>query len=133
DWNAALGTQPLRVTGADIMPSSIYEVREFGSGCMGQEAMCCAVSAPLTLKTQRMGDIVAPFQLPIFPATQPNVSDIAAVVDKFKDVYTSPIVACCDMTPLVPDFRVDITDIAFVVDGFRYGVIGYHYFPSTCP
>ncbi|MBI3835058.1 MAG: hypothetical protein HY287_12080, partial [Planctomycetes bacterium] len=47
DWNAALGTQPLRVTGADIMPSSIYEVREFGSGCMGQEAMCCAVSAPL--------------------------------------------------------------------------------------
>jgi hypothetical protein len=55
----------LHVTGAEIVPSSIYEVQLFDQAqesCGDQlEGM---FSAPLTIPTARWGDVVAPFQAP---------------------------------------------------------------------
>jgi hypothetical protein len=77
--------------------------------------------------------VAAPFQSPSpQPLTQPNVTDIATVVDKFKALPTAVIVARCDLNPSVPDFLVNIADIASTVDGFK-GLAYVFPGPGTCP
>jgi hypothetical protein len=134
DWISALHCKVLYVTGSEIMPSSIYEIRQYAPSCEGSEFNCTAVSSPLLFTTQRSGDIVAPFQDTSLGAvlTQPNITDVAAVVDKFKDVPTAPILARCDVAPNVPNSRVGITDVAVTVDAFKN--LAYEFAgPATCP
>jgi len=133
DWNAALGGQTLHVTGQAVVPSSSYEVRQLAASCQGNESLCAAISAPLTINTARWGDVAAPFQAPSpAPLTQPNVIDIAAVVDKFRSVPSAIIVARADVNPAIPNSRVDIADVANIVDAFKnlaYPFPG----PAACP
>lgn len=136
DWPAAVGTATLHVTGRDVIPSSTYEVRQLAASCQGIEATCTAISAALTISTQRWGDIVAPFQATgNVPLTQPNIGDIAACVDKFRGLPSAPITARADINPAIPNAQVQIPDIASVVDAFKafaYPFTGTSG-PQTCP
>ncbi|MBI1826401.1 MAG: hypothetical protein HY287_02665 [Planctomycetes bacterium] len=161
DWPAALGGAVLHVTGRDVVPSSVYEVRQLASSCQGSEASCTAISAPLTIKTQRWGDVATPFQPHAVcvggsnagaacttnvqctgggtcntpPLTQPAIGDIVACVDKFKGLPSALIVARADVTPSPPDNKVNISDVASIVDafkGFAYPFTGTSG-PQTCP
>lgn len=113
------------------MPSSTFVIDVIAQGC--DTGLSANFSLPITITTARWGDVVEPFQQPSpAPLTQPNVADIAAVVDKFKAVPTAPIVARCDLQPNVPDFQVNIADVAGTVDAFKnlaYPFPG----PSACP
>jgi len=119
DWNAVLNGSVLHVTGYSIVPSSQYEARQFDASCQGMEATCAAVSAGITMKTQRWGDIESPFQSPSPAAlTQPNIIDIAAGIDAFRCTPSALIVPRCDIVPGLPNQICNISDIAAVVDGF---------------
>ncbi|MBI3834080.1 MAG: hypothetical protein HY287_07090 [Planctomycetes bacterium] len=133
DWEVALAGQTLHVTGQAVIPSSTYEIRQLGASCQGNESPCTAVSLPLTVRTQRWGDVASAFQAPApAPLTQPNISDVAACVDKFKSVPTAIIVARADVNPAVPNGRVDIADVANIVDAFKNLTYPYPG-PTTCP
>ncbi|MBI1827765.1 MAG: hypothetical protein HY287_07735 [Planctomycetes bacterium] len=133
NWDAALGGQTLHLRGAEIVPSSAYDIQQLAASCQGVEASCTAVSAALSVNTGRWGDIAAPFQAPSPAAlTQPNITDVSACVDKFKSVATAIIVARADVNPAVPNERVDIADVANIVDAFKnlaYPFPG----PTACP
>jgi hypothetical protein len=133
DWVAALAGKTLHVSGVEVVPSSAYDVRQFSSTCLGNENTCTGVSSVLRINTGRWGDVAAPFQSASpAPLTQPNVTDIAATVDKFKGIATAIIVARADVNPANPNHVVDIADIASIVDAFKnlpYPFPG----PSTCP
>ena len=130
DWTAI---DLVHVTGAEVVPSSEYQVQQFAESCIGIEGSCLAVSTPFVARTARWGDIVDPFQEPS-PAslTQPNISDVAAGVDKFKGLSNAPIVARCDLQPNTPDIKVNISDVASAVDAFR-GLAYPFPGPSHCP
>ncbi|MBI1824815.1 MAG: hypothetical protein HY287_13840 [Planctomycetes bacterium] len=133
NWDAALNGQMLHVSGQAVVPSSTYEIRLVASSCKGNEAVCAQVSLPLTISTQRWGDIAGPFQVQgNVPLTQPNIQDISAAVDKFKETLAAFIVARSDVNPGIPDNVVNIADIASIVDAFKnlaYPFAG----PATCP
>jgi len=82
----------LHVTGEAIVPSSTYNVENLAASCLGNEASCTAVSAPLSISTTRWGDVEAPFNPPS-PDPQPDTTDISALVDKFKSSLGAPIKA----------------------------------------
>ncbi|MBI1826718.1 MAG: hypothetical protein HYR83_10090 [Planctomycetes bacterium] len=66
--------------------------------------------------------------------TQPNISDVSAIIDKFKSTSGAIGVAFADLVPATPDHRVNISDVAACVDAFK--AIAYPFqlvsFP-TCP
>ncbi|MBI1827381.1 MAG: exo-alpha-sialidase [Planctomycetes bacterium] len=132
-WADELGGNPLHVTGPEIVPSSRYSIENVPHVCLGAEAFCSYASSPLSIATFRWGDVVAPFQTPSpDPLTQPNISDVAGLTDKFKGVLGAPIVARGDINPDTPNKAVDIADIANCIDGFRslaYPFAG----PTACP
>lgn len=129
DWSQA---GELHIYGTEIVPSSVYEIQAISEYCSrGNEGN---YSTPLSVATGRWGDVVAPFQPPHpAPLNQPNVSDIAAVVDRFKDLPGSVMRPVSSFQPalLDPQGPVNIRDIAAVVDAFR----GYGYLfagPAPC-
>jgi hypothetical protein len=75
----------LHVTGEAIIPSSSYDVENLGASCMGNEATCADVSAPLTVATARFGDVI------INGAA--NFVDIQAEVAKYQSKAGAPIKA----------------------------------------
>jgi len=133
DWGAALNGAMMYVTGAEVVPSSTYDVRVFAASCQGNEGSCNSVSAALRVNTARWADVAAPFQDPSPAAlTQPNIGDVAAIVDKFKDLATAPIKAETDLIPGNPDSNIFINDVAGGVDGFK-GLAFPFSAPSGCP
>ncbi len=82
----------LHVTGSAIVPSSQYQVENLAASCAGIEASCAAVSPRLSVATTRWGDIEIPYNPPD-PTTQPDLGDIAALVNKFKSQPGAPIKA----------------------------------------
>ena len=108
----------IHVRGDVVLPSSTYSLETLPFTCEGDEENCATVSAARVIRTTRWGDVMAPFQAP-FPAslTQPDISDIAAVVDKFRQVV-APIVARTDLQPRDPNAVVNIADVASAADAF---------------
>ncbi|MBI3836290.1 MAG: right-handed parallel beta-helix repeat-containing protein [Planctomycetes bacterium] len=120
DWAGSLAGRALHVAGIEVIPSSAYDVRQFAASCRGNEGTCTAVSSALRVNTGRWGDVAAPFQAPSpAPLTQPNITDVAACVDKFKAVPAAIIVARADVNPAIPNHVVDIADVANIVDAFK--------------
>jgi hypothetical protein len=131
DWAAALGGGVLHVTGAEIVPSSEYEVQVIAEGCDTSNEI--NFSSGLMIRTARWGDIVEPLQAPSPAAlTQPNIQDVAAVVDKFKGVASAPIKARSDLAPDDPNGIVNIIDVANTVDAFKNFAYPYSG-PASCP
>ncbi len=127
-------TQPVTVVGAEIMPSSKYSVRTYGSSCAGSDpALCADVGTPVTMLTRRHGDLAFEFNPPA-TTKQPNATDVSKVVDSFKHLASGLPKAVGKIIPNLPEENndVDATDISTVVDafkGFPYKLGG----PCPCP
>jgi hypothetical protein len=130
DWAAELSGAALHITGAEIVPSSRYEIDLLAPECAGVEDTCELVLPWQTLSTARWGDVVVPFQDPAKGLSQPTAIDVAAVVDKVRDL---PL-ACCkariqlsqpDMNPMAPAAAVDVASVVDAVRGLGY--------PHACP
>lgn len=121
--------ETLHVFGSEIIPGGKYDIQAVSCD-PGIEAN---FSPPLTLYTASWGDVVDPFNPPS-PTQQPDISDISAIVDKFKGAIGAVIKARAQLHPNVPDpsASVDFVDISACVDAFKglsYPFPG----PSNCP
>jgi len=131
DWSTVA---LLHVTGAEIVPSSIYDVEVLAALCQGNEPNCTAVSSPLQIKTTRWGDVETPYNPPVSD-TQPDTSDISALVNKFKSALGAPIKARALLAgdssgaiDISPDFN--FTHISLCADAFKG--LPYPYKPGKC-
>ncbi|MBI1827833.1 MAG: hypothetical protein HY287_02065 [Planctomycetes bacterium] len=135
DWSTITAGGVLHLTGIEIMPSSSYYVEALAATCQGSEAGCGLVSPGIVLNTARWGDVVAPYQsaLPA-PLTQPDISDVAAIVDKFKGRPLAESQTIVRMQPnsISLSSPVNIADVAADVDAFKNKAYPYPG-PVTCP
>ncbi len=125
----------LHVTGPEIVPSSIYEVRAILDACdSGVEA---SFSSAMTLATTRWADIEAPFNPPS-ANTQPDLGDVSALVNKFKNVAGAPIKARALLAGGDASGNIDLSNnisfahISACVDAFK-GAAYPHTGPEACP
>ncbi len=134
DWSSA---GYLHVTGSAIVPSSLYDVQFVPASCMGNENSCAEISAPLTLATTRWADIEAPFNPPS-ANTQPDLGDVSALVNKFKNVVGAPIKARALLAGSDASGNIDLSNnisfahISACVDAFK-GAPYPHTGPESCP
>jgi hypothetical protein len=121
------------VVGAEITPSSKYDVQQFSHTCAGRESSCTAVSTPLRINTARSGDIAANFNPPSTSA-QPDALDIAQVVNKIKNLTGAPVKVIAQLQPNLPELNADVNalDIVAVVDGVKEKAYGFSG-PCACP
>jgi hypothetical protein len=138
DWASEPDAGLVNVQGAEIVPSSSYELQAYGSSCKGAENACTNVSAAVVMFTRRAGDIATPFQTPSPPLTQPNAVDVSNAVNKFRNLAGAPPKVIAQVQPNFPDPNSDINaiDIVTVVDnvrGFGYTYSGPCVCPSTVP
>ncbi|MBI1827496.1 MAG: hypothetical protein HY287_05475 [Planctomycetes bacterium] len=155
DFYASVGNDYLYITGSAVVPSSRYELQFFAPSCQGHEDSCAEVSLPDRRDTLRWGDVAYPYQDPGMicsvshgscrseadcppgntcdpvPLFQPNITDVAAVVDRFKGLDTGAPVWLADMNPQTPDFKVNISDVASTVDAFKG--LAYPFQIDGCP
>jgi len=118
------------VVGAEIVPSSSYDVQVFDPGCPGDETSCSWV---VRMTTRRYGDVAAEFNPPS-GTTQPDAIDVAQLVNKFKNLAGAPSRSASQVQPNVPELHADVNAlyIAGVVDavkGSAYPFSG----PCPCP
>ncbi len=133
DWITETVTGPITVVGAEIVPSSEYSVQAYGMWCMGAEASCTDVSAPVTMYTRRSGDVDVDYNPPTFN-NQPNALDVAAVVNKFKNLVGAPVHARAQLQPNLPELNASISglDIVAVVEAQKGGAYAFSG-PCVCP
>ncbi len=125
DWET---TGLLHVFGAEIVPSSLYEVQAVSEGCPTGSSF--TYSPALQIVTGRWGDVEAPFNPPAH-TQQPDVGDISALVSKFRSAPGAPIKARSVLSGPVPNIvgDVDFGHISSCVDAFRG--LGYPYAPPA--
>jgi hypothetical protein len=133
DWVTETVGGPITVVGAEILPSSEYSVKTYGSSCEATEATCTDVGTAVTMKTRRFGDVEAPFNPP-GTGQQPDAGDVTALVNKFRGVPGSRSKAVTQFQPNVPELNtdvngLDIVDIVGAFKGFAYPFSG----PCPCP
>lgn len=123
----------LHVFGSEIMPSSVYEIAAIAPDCDPNNANNYAPA--LTVETGIWGDIADPIQQPS-PAsrTQPDISDVSALVDKFRAWPGAPVAARSLLQPNVPDPTqpINFSDISACVDSFK-GIAYPYEGPVPCP
>ncbi len=120
-------TGNLHLFGEPIVPGASYEVRM----CDTAGANC---SDPLLVATGQWGDVVSPFG----GTSQPNFSDINAVVAKFQSSASAPDTPRPDLVgpgspgaPNVPNQDTNFADINADVNAFQGG--GYPFSVPACP
>jgi len=130
DWSAS---GVFSVVGAEIVPSSSYEVQTYAPSCKGIEASCPDVGVPVTMFTRRSGDTAAPYNPPN-GGTQPDAGDVVALINKFKSLPGAPGKSVARIQPNFVDFNVDTSglDIVAVIDAFR-GIAYPYSGPCACP
>jgi hypothetical protein len=123
----------LHVTGAHIVPSSIYEVEQLSAKCQGQEETCTGVSPRLEIRTTRWSDVTEPFNPPD-QTFQPNISDCTAMVAKFRSALGAPIKARVflaannafgEFSTATLTNDMSFSHIAAMIDAFRGGAYLY--------
>jgi hypothetical protein len=124
----------LTVVGAEILPSSTYSVRTYGSVCEGNEGLCSDLGTPVTMLTRRHGDVGTPYRQ--FETTgEPGAGDVGAIVAAYGKA--GPLrQAGARIVFNVPEQNADLdaTDIGRVVNavkGYAYEVIETG--PCPCP
>jgi hypothetical protein len=109
----------LHVSGAAIVPGAEYEIQAID--CMCSTADEGSYSAALNLVMSAYGDVVG--DCSVRPCTPPDgridFVDIAAVVEKFRDLTGAPIKARVDLAGNVPDRVIDFVDITETVNAFK--------------
>lgn len=125
DWGT---TGLLHVFGAEIVPSSMYEVQAVSEGCPTGSSF--SYSSVLQVVTGRWGDVETPFNPPA-NSQQPDVGDLSALVSKFRSTPGAPIKARSVLSGPVPNIvgDVDFGHISSCVDAFRG--LGYPYSPPA--
>lgn len=135
-YTDAWGSEVIHVTSGDIMPSSTFEVRTVPVECRDQEDNCSHYSAPLNLATQRWGDVVPSFQVPGGPpgsATQPNILDISAIVNKLVGLPAiAQSEAHLNSTAPDPDGGISVLEVSFIIDAMK-GAAPINLYPCNCP
>jgi len=128
DWSSF---GEVHVNGREIVPSSGYDVQWITDGCT--EASESSYSMPLTIPTTRWGDVEIPLSPPS-PTTQPDLADVSAMVNKFRNLPGAPIKARALISGEIPDATVDFSfvHISACVDAFR-GQPFPHAGPIACP
>ncbi len=117
DWSA-LGT--VHVYQEGIIPGAVYELQTIDEVC--DIADDSNYSAPLQATTSLWGDIVK--DCVTTPCGPPDgsvdvVTDVTAVLDKFRNLVGAPIKAKCDLEPDRPDLIINIADVTYILDAFR--------------
>ncbi len=130
DWS---GEGLFHILGAELLPSSIYEIENLLATCAGIEDTCLDVSPPVTVATARFGDLAAAYNPPS-ATTQPDVTDVTQLVNKFKNVSGAPVKVAALLQPNLPELNgdVSVSDIVQCVDAvksFAYPFGG----PCPCP
>ncbi len=126
-WNDLTNWPPLNDTlyvyGADVVPSSLYEV---------QTIVNLYPSSIITVETALWGDVVAPFNPPSI-SSQPNLADVLAIADKWLGAV-DPIKSRAQLQGNVfdPNQSVGIADVLKCVDAWL-GVAYPFNDPQTCP
>ncbi|MEK6799035.1 MAG: sulfatase-like hydrolase/transferase [Planctomycetota bacterium] len=125
NWSARCGTSNLHVTGPEIVPSSSYSLEARKPITAGSNSACRSLKLPVS--TGLWGNVDNDPQL--------NVLDLAATVDKVKDLWIGtlpkPRTQLQGDTP-DPLANVNVLDIASVVDALKS--IPYRYpGPQDCP
>jgi hypothetical protein len=130
DWSAV---GAFHVVGAEILPSSTYDVEILPDTCRGNEANCSDVSPATRLITARYGDVFPPFSPPD-TSTQPDALDVAAMVDKYKCICGTSTKAQMQLEPNLPELNEDLSalDIVAAVDAFK-GLAYAESGPCPCP
>jgi len=124
DWS---GVNVLSVFGREVVPQSTYEIRSATAECIAMGTEAC-MSAPIMLRTERMGDAV----WPVAVSAQPNFADIAAHVSKFQAQPDAVSLSRTDISPEVPNQVTNFADISAAAasfSGLPYPFAG----PGTCP
>lgn len=121
------------VFGAEIVPSSAYELAAYAVSCKGSEASCTDISAPLQVLTRRSGDVVTLFNPPS-STPQPDGNDVVALVNKFKNLAGAPSKSNGQIFGNLVDLNLDVggLDISAAVDAFK-GLAYPHSGPCVCP
>lgn len=138
DWS---GYPAVYVSGTEIVPSSTYEYEMLYASCSGIEDTCLDVSATYVAATTRWGDVWTPFNPPD-ASVQPDVADISALVNKFRNAPGAPSKAQAllagapgnsfgQITHEVLNVDFGFSHISMCVDAFRG--IPYPYAPASCP
>ena len=131
----------LQLTGSAIVPSSSYKVDWLAQSCMGQEETCTDIVKTVTLETARWGDVRPPYSPPDL-SVQPDISDVSALVDKFRNAPGAPIKsrailagapgnAFGEVTHEVLNVDFGFSHISACVDAFRG--VPYPYTIQACP
>jgi hypothetical protein len=107
--------------GAPIIPGSTYNIQ------MCDDPLLGPCSDPTIVTTGKWGDVIAAFG----GGSQPNFADIAAVVDKFRNLAAAPSIARTDLVPEVPNGVANFMDISAAVGGFIGSA--YPYVAGSCP
>jgi hypothetical protein len=130
DWS---GEGLIHVVGAEVVPSSTYEVENLAESCIGIEDTCTALSMPLTIRSARSGDVAAPYNPP-GTTTQPDAIDVTQLVNKFKNLPGAPIKPIAQLQPNLPELNADINalDVVAVVDAFKGSAYPFSG-PCPCP
>jgi len=129
-WDLGSAYALLEVYDDAIVPGAIYDVQAINDTC--DRLSEANYSPPVTVVTvPRWGDIAEPFNPPA-TSTQPDFTDVSALVDKFKNTVGAPIMARADVYPSLPDQIVDFSDISAGVDAFK-GLAYPFPGPTPCP
>ncbi len=118
DWTS-VADGVVQVADCNIVPCASYSIQSIPD----TEYPGGVYSAPLVLSTTAVwGDIVGATTQQL-PNGDVNFIDISALVDRFKDVFGSPLRTWCDLSPNQPtqgvNLNIDFSDISSVVDSFR--------------
>lgn len=128
NWGA-LGT--IQVYGDAIVPSSIYAFQQCSSGVDPDNPACFG---PIQKNhTGQWGDVTAPFARSD-QAAQPDMTDIAVIVDAFRGIPGAAPKALTHLRGAVPDpaTLINFADVQHAV----YAVMGFAYpypVPASCP
>jgi hypothetical protein len=129
DWAAHFGGEPVHLTGSAVVPSSQYQVAQLAALCAGNEAACSAVSAELSVATERWGNVD---NVPAGGA--PSALDIAELVDKARSLPGAMAESRCQLQGALPNpyaAAVSAQDIARIVDAVKGAP--YPFTIAACP
>jgi hypothetical protein len=129
DWGS-MGQ--IYIYGAEVVPDSIYEFQAVVEVCGTVDESL--YSSDLSMSTGRWGDVVQPYQAPSpAPLSQPNISDITAIVDKFKDRPSAIVKPRAQLqgNSVNPASAISISDVALCVDAFK-GLVYSFSGPTSC-
>jgi len=106
------------VFGAEIVPSSTYELQRANTTCPDLSDGGCW-SAPVVMATGKYADILPPYDDPEGPA-QPDFTDVSGFVGKFLAEASAPVKALAQIQPNVvfPSRPIDFRDISAAIEAF---------------